>query len=96
MQKPKKIKKPCPSETSSMEGSSEGRDATKGWTVDEIALFKQLLETCGTDFSIIKPYFPRKSKNQLKVNGSVYRININNWWIRHIVKKFITAQKQRK
>ncbi len=30
-------------------------------------MFKNLLKKYGTDFGILKQYFPKKSKNQLKV-----------------------------
>jgi hypothetical protein len=45
----------------------ENKEKSKVWTGEEIELFRILLKKYGTDFHILSNFFPKKTKNQLKV-----------------------------
>jgi hypothetical protein len=57
------------SETESISScaSIDNKEKSKVWTVDELELFGILLRKYGTDFHILSAFFPKKTKNQLKV-----------------------------
>ena len=57
------------SETSSRSSCSsfDQSEKSKVWTEEETELFRDLLKKYGTDFNFFKPFFPKKSKNQIKV-----------------------------
>ena len=44
------------------------KEKSKIWTEEEIELLKMLLKNYGTDFHILSTFFPKKTKNQIKVN----------------------------
>lgn len=56
----------------------ECKEKSKVWTPEEIELFHILLKKYGTDFHILSNFFPKKTKNQLKVIPSLCRIDTNN------------------
>ena len=44
------------------------KEKSKIWTEEEIELLKMLLKNYGTDFHILSTFFPKKTKNQIKVH----------------------------
>jgi hypothetical protein len=67
------------SETDSISSSQsiEVKEKSKVWTEEEIELFSILLRKYGTDFHILSAFFPKKTKNQLKVLSSSLRTDTN-------------------
>lgn len=63
------------SETDSISSSQsiESKEKSKLWTAEEVELFQLLLKKYGTDFHILSKFFPKKTKNQLKVFPVRYR-----------------------
>lgn len=59
------------SETDSISSShtveSDFKEKSKIWTEEEIELLRLLLNKYGTDFHILSSFFPKKTKNQIKV-----------------------------
>lgn len=57
------------SETDSISSnqSYDSKEKSKVWSEEEMDLFKILLKKYGTDFHILSAFFPKKTKNQLKV-----------------------------
>jgi hypothetical protein len=57
------------SETDSISSSQsiESKEKSKLWTPEEVELFHLMLKKYGTDFHILSNFFPKKTKNQLKV-----------------------------
>ena len=43
------------------------KEKSKIWTEEEIELLRMLLKNYGTDFHILSTFFPKKTKNQIKV-----------------------------
>jgi hypothetical protein len=80
-QKKTKVKstKTC-SETESISSSQsiETKEKSKVWTSEEVELFGILLRKYGTDFHILSAFFPKKTKNQLKVTLSSLRTDTNS------------------
>jgi|JI9StandDraft_2_1071091.scaffolds.fasta_scaffold443720_1 hypothetical protein len=68
------------SETDSISSnqSIESKEKSKLWTAEEVELFQLLLKKYGTDFHILSNFFPKKTKNQLKVLSSRFRTDINS------------------
>ena len=50
----------------------ESKEKSKLWTAEEVELFQLLLKKYGTDFHILSNFFPKKTKNQLKVSLRLY------------------------
>lgn len=75
-ERPRK-KKNQASETSSISSRSsfDQNEKSKVWTMEEEELFRGLLKKYGTDFNFFKPFFPKKSKNQIKVLPASFRTN---------------------
>jgi exo-beta-1,3-glucanase (GH17 family) len=68
------------SETDSISSnhSIESKEKSKLWTHEEVELFHLMLKKYGTDFHILSNFFPKKTKNQLKVLLSLSRTDTNN------------------
>lgn len=64
-------KKSTLSETDSISSShtveSEFKEKSKIWTEEEVETLRILLNKYGTDFHILSSFFPKKTKNQIKV-----------------------------
>ena len=63
-------KKSVHSETDSLSSShtlEDMKEKSKIWTEEEIELLRMLLKNYGTDFHILSTFFPKKTKNQIKV-----------------------------
>lgn len=63
-------KKSAHSETDSLSSShtlEDMKEKSKIWTEEEIELLRMLLKNYGTDFHILSTFFPKKTKNQIKV-----------------------------
>jgi hypothetical protein len=56
----------------------ENKEKSKVWTADEVELFHILLKKYGTDFHILSNFFPKKTKNQLKVLPAPRRTDTNS------------------
>lgn len=64
-------KKNTISETESISSSHtveiEFKEKSKIWTAEESELLRMLIDKYGTDFHILSSFFPKKTKNQIKV-----------------------------
>ncbi len=83
MQKPNKKK--ALSETDSISSNpsshtmdSDMKEKSKNWTEEEIEVLELSLKKYGTDFHILSTFFPKKTKNQIKVIKMKCRISINS------------------
>lgn len=57
---------------------SEMKEKSKNWTEEEVEMLQMALKKYGTDFHILSTFFPKKTKNQIKVPYPHYaRINIS-------------------
>jgi hypothetical protein len=54
------------------------KEKSKVWTAEEVELFGILLRKYGTDFHILSAFFPKKTKNQLKVTPLKFRTDISS------------------
>ena len=46
---------------------SDFKEKSKIWTEEEVENLRMLLDKYGTDFHILSSFFPKKTKNQIKV-----------------------------
>lgn len=60
---------------------SEMKEKSKNWTEEEVEVLELSLKKYGTDFHILSTFFPKKTKNQIKVIKLECRISINSWWL---------------
>jgi hypothetical protein len=78
IQKPKpRKKKPSDTDSLSSTASLDCKDKSKLWTPEEEEFFEILIKNYGTDFSIMSMFFPKKTKNQIKVILSPLRTSTN-------------------
>lgn len=54
------------------------KEKSKNWTEEEVEVLELSLKKYGTDFHILSTFFPKKTKNQIKVIKLECRISINS------------------
>lgn len=57
---------------------SELKEKSKNWTEEEVELLQMSLKKYGTDFHILSSFFPKKTKNQIKVMSLTFRTSTSS------------------
>lgn len=60
----------------------ELKEKSKIWTQEETEMLEIMLRKYGTDFQMLSSFFPKKTKNQIKVHCFKCRTNTNRLWTR--------------